>query len=348
MDAFYASVEQRDRPELRNKPVAVGGTGARGVVAAASYEARAYGVRSAMPTRRALDLCPILLLVAPRFDVYKLVSDQIRKIFLAVTPQVEPLSLDEAYLEVTDQTRDWTTAIGIAKSVKSRILAETQLTASAGVSMNKFLAKMASDQQKPDGLTFISPDDAPAFIAALPVEEFYGVGQATAARMRLQGLTTGADLQKLTEYEMIRRFGKHGRYFYRVARGIDDRPVTPQRERKSVSVERTYSRDLLTDEEIRSALGVLATLLMERISRIDQHGRTITLKVRFDDFTTLTRQRTRDHAITDVPEILGMSEELLQQFDRPLRPIRLLGMGVSGFDPPQRGTQLTLPLDSSS
>ncbi|MDX1477514.1 MAG: DNA polymerase IV, partial [Saprospiraceae bacterium] len=208
MDAFYASVEQRDQPALRGRPVAVGGTGPRSVVAAASYEARAFGVRSAMPARRALDLCRDLVLVPPRFDVYQAVSQQIRDIFQKFTELVEPLSLDEAYLDISDRATDWPGAIATAREIKTMIRDATQLTASAGVSMNKFLAKLASDQDKPDGLTFIPPEEAPAFLEALPVEAFFGIGKATAEKMRLQGLATGADLKRLSEYEMIRRFGK--------------------------------------------------------------------------------------------------------------------------------------------
>ena len=254
MDAFFASVEQRDNPELRGKPVAVGGSKMRGVVAAASYEARVYGVRSAMPSVTARRLCPQLIFVKSSFDKYREVSDQIRKIFYSYTDLVEPLSLDEAYLDVTETKRGPDSATLIARAIREEIFVATQLTASAGISFNKFLAKVASDINKPNGQKVIKPEEADEFLAALPVEDFHGIGKVTAARMHKMGFRTGADLRRLSEVEMAQRFGKVGRHYYRIVRALDDRPVNPHRNRKSVGAERTYSEDVSQLADMREKL----------------------------------------------------------------------------------------------
>ena len=246
MDAFYASVEQRDQPHLRDKPVAVGGGGNRGVVAAASYEARQYGVRSAMPGVRAARLCPPLIFVKPRFDIYKKVSDQIHSIFEEYTDLIEPLSLDEAFLDVTENKKNLNSATLLATEIRNRIFEETQLTASAGVSFNKFLAKIASDINKPNGQKVITPEEAIPFLDLLPVEKFFGVGKVTAKRMHKMGIRTGADLKKISELELAQRFGKAGRYYYKIVRAQDDRKVNPNRVRKSIGAERTFNEDIST------------------------------------------------------------------------------------------------------
>jgi len=341
MDAFFASVEQRDNPELRGKPVAVGGKGARGVVAAASYEARTYGVKSAMPMSTALRKCPELVVVPPRFDVYKRDSLLIRNIMLSLTDLVEPLSLDEAYLDVTALNLGWDVVIKEALRLKQEIFNTTQLTATAGVSINKFLAKIASGQNKPDGLTVILPGQVQHFLDDLPVEDFYGVGKVTAQKMHDMGIRTGRDLKALSEIELVHRFGKIGRYFYGVVRGLDDRLVEPNRERKSLSVERTYEADLHARHEIDAALSTLLNELIRRYAKDDQSAHTVTLKIRFDDFSTHTRQKTFDHIVTDPALILSTCHDLLNQFPAPLRPVRLLGIGLSGFE----GAEKQLMLD---
>lgn len=284
MDAFFASVEQRDHPELRGKPVAVGGSSARGVVAAASYEARVYGVRSAMPSVRAARLCPDLIFVRHRFEVYRAVSAQIRDIFADYTPLIEPLSLDEAYLDVTDHLWPGQTATQVAKEIRARIRDTTQLTASAGVSYNKFLAKLASDQNKPDGLCVITPDRGPDFVLTLPVGKFHGIGPQTARKMNAMGIHTGADLRAQDLDFLLRRFGKAGRYYWNISRGVDHRRVSPDRVRKSVGAENTYSADLMQMDQIEQALLPLADKVWRHVARHELQGRTVTLKVKFRIF----------------------------------------------------------------
>src|SRR5437870_4342678 len=279
MDAFYASVEQRDDPELRGKPVAVGGSRERGVVAAASYEARAFGVHSAMPSITAKRKCPDLIFVKPRFDAYKAISLQIREIFAGYTPIIEPLSLDEAYLDVTENLKGIPSATQIAEEIRAKIRAEIELTASAGVSYNKFLAKLASDHRKPDGLFVITPKMGPSFVETLPVRKFHGVGPATAKKMELLGIKTGLDLRAQTLDFLQQRFGKAGSYYYWVARGIDERPVRADRIRKSIGAENTFPDDLFSYEPARDALQEII-------------GRTVTLKVKFANFQVITRSRT--------------------------------------------------------
>jgi len=333
MDAFYASVEQRDNPELRGKPIAVGGLPeSRGVVATASYEARKFGVRSAMPSKRAVQLCPELIFVAPpRFAVYKAVSRQVREIFHRYTDLIEPLSLDEAYLDVTEDKQQIGSAIGIAKQIKAAIRDELQLTASAGVSVNKFVAKIASDMNKPDGLTFIPPDKVEAFMESLPVNKFHGVGKVTAEKMNTLNLFTGADLKKLTEVELVRLFGKPGSFYYKIVRGIDDRPVEPNREIKSISAEDTFLNDLDNPAEMKEQLDRLAAIVTNRLQQYELKGKTITLKIRYSDFKQLTRSQTLPTAVSDQETIAATILQLLLKTDILEAKIRLLGVGVSNF-----------------
>lgn len=332
MDAFFASVEQRDDPALRGRPVAVGGSSGRGVVAAASYEARVFGVRSAMPSARAAQLCPELVFRKPRFDVYRAVSQQIRAIFLDYTPHVEPLSLDEAYLDVTDDVRGIGSATRIADLIRQRIRAETGLTASAGVSYNKFLAKIASDQNKPDGLCVIRPGEGATFVAALPVRRFHGIGPRGAARMAALGIETGADLRARDIAFLREHFGSQADYLFRAARGIDLRQVKADRPRKSVGGERTFERDIASGRALRETLESIIAIVWDRIERSGAKGRTVTLKLRFTDFATLTRARSLPRAVAGRDEFAALARELLDA-QLPLRqPIRLMGLTLSALD----------------
>jgi len=339
MDAFYASVEQRDHPEYRGKPIAVGGSpeGRGGVVATASYEARKFGIRSAMTSKRALELCPTVIFIRPRFDAYQAASASIRDIFRRYTDLIEPLSLDEAFLDVTEDKLAIGSAIDIAKQIKEAIRAELQLTASAGISINKFLAKIASDMNKPDGLTFIGPSRVEAFMEALPVEKFFGVGKVTAEKMKNLGLHTGADLKKWEEPELVKHFGKTGRFFYNIARGIDDRPVQPHRETKSLAAEDTFAADLLTLEEMIPELDKIAATVAGRLQRYGLKGRTITVKIKYSDFRQITRSRSFPNPIDDLPTIRTTAVELLAATDLADKRIRLLGISLSNFD--ERGSR---------
>jgi DNA polymerase IV len=331
MDAFFASVEQRDNPDYKGKPIAVGGMGARGVVAAASYEARKYGVYSAMPAKTALKKCPFLIFAKPRFDVYKEVSEQIREIFFEYTDLVEPLSLDEAYLDVTHHKKGKPSATLIAKEIKERILSKTGLTASAGISINKFLAKIASDYKKPNGLYLIKPEDAEAFVENLPIEKFFGIGKVTAQKMHRLNIFTGADLKKLSEYELIKHFGKQGDYFYHIARAIDNRPVEPDRERKSIGAENTFDTDLTDIETLKQELQQIAIVLFERIEKAGGYGKTLTLKVKFHDFKQITRSKTFAFEISAFDFLLKTSIEMLEKAFEENVKIRLLGLSVSNL-----------------
>lgn len=343
MDAFYASVEQRDNPALRGKPVAVGGDTARGVVAAASYEARRYGVRSAISSKVAHRRCPDLIFVRPRFDVYKAVSEQIRSIFFEYTDLVEPLSLDEAYLDVTYAKKGKPSATLIAREIKSRIFAETGLTASAGVSFNKFLAKVASDINKPDGLFVITPDQAEAFIDNLEVRKFYGIGKVTAQKMNQNGLWFGRDLRKLDRHELIRLFGKAGNYYYEIVRGIDDRPVIPFHERKSLGAENTFETDLFLFSQMVPEIEQVVATVWRRLQRSGLKGRTLTLKIKFADFEQITRSKTRQDYYTSAEMILDEGLKLLKAEEPFARGIRLLGLTLSNFYIPEKGpVQLVL------
>lgn len=336
MDAFYASVEQRDFPAYRGKPLVVGGPpeGRGGVVATASYEARRFGIRSAMPSKVAQRLCPEAIFVFPRFEVYKAVSNEIRAIFRRYTDTIEPLSLDEAYLDVTRDKQDIGSAIEIARRIKQEIREELQLTASAGISINKFVAKVASDMQKPDGLTFIGPSKVQAFMESLPVEKFFGVGKVTAAKMKSMGFHTGADLKRLPEETLVHHFGKTGKFYYQIVRGIDRREVQPHRERKSISVEDTYPEDLVTVGAMRGALEDLTAKLESRLQRAALKGRTVTVKFKFHDFTLMTRSRSLPELVDDKARIFHAVGQLLDEANVEGRRIRLLGVGLSNFTMP--------------
>jgi DNA polymerase IV len=333
MDAFYASIEQRDHINLRGKPIAVGGSpqGRGGVVATASYEARKFGVRSAMSSKKAVQLCPELIFVRPRFDVYKEVSEKIRAIFQRYTDTIEPLSLDEAYLDVTEDKQQIGSAIDIAKLIKKAIQDELQLTASAGVSINKFVAKIASDMNKPNGLTFIGPSRIESFMESLPVEKFFGVGKVTAEKMKKMGLHTGVDLKKLTETELVKHFGKPGKFYYKIVRGIDDRPVQPHRETKSVGAEDTFPYDLKDLNEMYEALDSLSEIVHNRLQRHNLRGRTIKLKIKYHDFKQVTRSQSLAAMVNDLETILQTTKQLLLATDLEDKRIRLLGVSLSNF-----------------
>jgi len=331
MDAFFASVEQRDNPELRGWPVAVGGSAARGVVAAASYEARAFGVRSAMPSVTAKRRCPELVFVKPRFEVYRNVSRQIQGIFRRFTDLIEPLSLDEAYLDVTEDRLQLGSATRIAQRIREQIREESRLTASAGVSYNKFLAKIASDQNKPDGMCVVRPEEGASFVAALPARRFYGVGPKTADKMARLGIHTGADLRR-QELDFLREhFGKSADYLYHASRGVDQRPVKPDRVRKSIGGERTYGEDLHGEAELRAALEKIADIVWERVAQHGARGRTVTLKLKYNDFRQVTRARSLDVPVPDRATLASVGQELLGgELPVPLG-VRLLGLTVSSL-----------------
>ncbi len=342
MDAFYASVEQRDQPELKGRPVAVGG-GHRGVVAAASYEAREYGVRSAMPSVTAKRRCPELVFVKPRFDVYRAVSQQIRAIFADYTDLVEPLSLDEAYLDVSEDRRGLGSARAIAEDIRRRIREETGLTASAGVSYCKFIAKLASDQRKPDGLCVITPERGPEFVASLPVARFHGVGPVTATKMERLGIVTGADIQAWTLPQLEAHFGSSGRWYWRICRGIDEREVKPDRPYKSVSAERTFDEDLREPERLAAELERIAGYAWARIERAEVAGRTVTLKVKFVDFEIITRSRSFG-VIPDQAAFTAAGQALLAALHPLPKGIRLLGLGLHNLVEPESAAPLQLGL----
>lgn len=344
MDAFYASVEQRDDPALRGRPVAVGSAQARGVVAAASYEARVFGVRSALPSATALRRCPELVFVRPRFDVYRAISQQIRAIFADYTALIEPLALDEAYLDVTEDRRGLGSARAIAQEIRARIRAETGLTASAGVSYNKFIAKLASDQNKPDGLCVIPPAKGPAFVAALPVSRFHGVGPVTARRMAALGIETGEDLRGQSREFLRAHFGSHADYLYGAARGIDERPVCADRPTRSIGAERTYGHNLIDTDEIIAALDHVAESAWERVARSGERGRTVTLKFRRADFRTFTRARSLTDPVADKTQFAAIGQALLLRELPVTGGIRLLGLTLSNILDASEAAQPALPL----
>lgn len=337
MDAFYASVEQRDNPAYRGKPIAVGGSpqGRGGVVATASYEARKFGVRSAMSSKVAARLCRHLIFVYPRFDVYKQVSQHIRAIFYRYTDLVEPLSLDEAYLDVTTDKLQIGSALEIAKQIKRAIQDELQLTASAGVSVNKFAAKVASDMHKPNGLTFIGPSRLEAFMEQLPVEKFFGVGKVTAEKMKRLGLHTGADLKKWSQEQLVSTFGKMGHFFYKIVRGVDDREVRTTREAKSVGAEDTFPFDLTTREQMHEELEKIAQIVQSRLARHQLKGRTVTLKVKYHDFRQITRSTSFAEGTRDLEQIETTAKKLLDDSFVPGQQVRLLGISLHNFGEPQ-------------
>lgn len=332
MDAFYASVEQRDFPEFKGKAIAVGGSpDGRGVVTTASYEARKYGVKSAMSSWQALQLCPHLIFTHPRFEVYKEVSYHIREIFKRYTDKIEPLSLDEAYLDVTENKIDSNSAIDIAKEIKEAIKTELNLTASAGVSINKFIAKIASDMNKPDGLTFIGPSKVISFLETLPVEKFFGVGKVTAAKMHRMGIRTGLDLKQKSETFLFKHFGKTGRFYYKMVRGIDHRPVVADRQSKSIGAEDTFENDIHHLEVLEEKLKLIAEKVAKRLAVKQLKGKTLTLKVKFSDFEQITRNHSFSAYIADDATIAQTAIELLHKIDLDDKKIRLLGITLSNF-----------------
>ena len=329
MDAFYAAVEQRDNPELKGKPVIVGGQpNSRGVVATCSYEAREYGIHSAMAASKAYRLCPHAVFLSPRFHAYKAESKKIRSIFTEYTDLVEPLSLDEAFLDVTVNNKNITSATRIAQEIKNRIFSDLKLTASAGVSFNKFIAKVASDMNKPDGLTVIPPQKGEAFVAALPIRKFFGVGQATEKKMFSLGIKTGADLKKYTRQWLLHHFGKVGEFYFQICRGIDERAVNPHRERKSIGKERTLAHDINDLEEMKNILAQIAGELEELIKKSGFLGRTITLKIKYHNFDCISRSVTLPRPITDGNQIIPHVEELLNRTEAGHKKIRLLGISI--------------------
>lgn len=333
MDAFYASVEQRDEPCYRDKPIVVGGSPSqRGAVAAASYEARQFGIHSAMPSRLAYQKCPHLIFVKPRFEVYHAVSEQIRDIFYRYTDLVEPLSLDEAYLDVTENKFGIPSATLIAQEIKQIIHQETQLTASAGVSINKFLAKIASGINKPNGLFLIPPEQTEAFIEQLPIERFYGIGKVTAAKMHQLGIRNGKDLKQWSETELVKRFGKVGYFYYNIARSKDDRPVQPNRIRKSIGAENSFEPDLTDRSTIFNEITVIAEILKRRLDNKQTCGRTLTLKVKYADYQQITRSKTWPQPTSNLDTILTAAQELLALTEAEHKPVRLLGLALSNLN----------------
>jgi len=331
MDAFYASVEQLDNPELRGQPVAVGGSSERGVVSAASYEARKFGVRSAMSGMIARELCPHLIFVHPRFERYKEISQKIRKIFLDYTDLVEPLSLDEAYLDVTENKKGNPSASLIAKEIRSRIFNELQLTASAGISVNKFVAKIASDYNKPNGQKTIPPEDVIQFLEDLPIEKFHGVGKVTTQKMYNLGIFYGRDLKTKTEEFLTKYFKSSGEYYYRIVRGIHNSEVKPNRIRKSVAAEHTFSKNLTSEIFMLEKLESISIELSKRLEKSKVAGKTITLKIKYSDFKTQTRSKTLPYFVKDKEVLLETVKGLLYQ-DKVLNSVRLLGISVTNLN----------------
>lgn len=346
MDAFYASVEQHDNPELRGKPIAVGG-GQYGVVAAASYEARKFGVRSAMPGRMALEKCPQLIVVKPRFQRYKEISQQIRTIFYEYTDLVEPLSLDEAYLDVTENKKGIESANDIARAIRQRIFEETGLTASAGISVNKFLAKVASDYNKPNGQKTIHPTQIIEFMEELPIEKFYGIGKVTANKMHEMHIFKGADLKKKSLEELIRLFGKSGNYYYNVVRGIHKSEVKPHRIQKSVAVEETFWDNLLDEDSVFKQLQLISEELETRLAKKEIKGKSLTLKIKYKDFTQYTRSKTQEVYFAGATDFFETAQKLweLRPFDKP---VRLLGLSLSNLNTQEKkqiSVQLKIPFE---
>ena len=348
MDAFYASVEQRDNQALRGKPVAVGYAARRGVVAAASYEARRFGVHSAMPSVTAMRLCPDLIFVAPRFDVYRSVSSQIHSIFSEYTDLIEPLALDEAYLDVTGNRQNISTAWVTAKIIRARIQKETGLTASAGISYNKFLAKLASGKRKPNGQFAITPEMGAAFIETLPVDKFYGVGPVTAKKMHMLGIRTGADLKARSLNDLRQHFGKNGSWYYDIARGQDDREVDPHRERKSASSETTFAEDLTDPSAIEASVLSLADEMWVWLETSGCLARTVTVKIKWADFQQSTRRRSLKTPFSDRNQLRQVALELIRLVCPPPKGIRLLGVGLSNFTTDAETLSLNRPAPDSA
>ena len=347
MDAFFASVEQRDNPALRGKPVVVGGRPeTRGAVAAASYEARRFGIHSAMPSRTAALRCKDLIFVRPRFEVYRQVSQHIRDIFQRYTDLVEPVALDEAYLDVTQNKVSIPSAMAIARRIKAEIRTQTRLTASAGVSINKFLAKVASGLNKPDGLSLIAPAEAETFVSQLEIEKFHGIGKVTAAKMHELGIYTGADLLQWSESDLVQQFGKVGRYYYNIARAQDQRVVNPNRIRKSIGAERSFTKDITQTQQLLTELEAIAKILHQRLVSNQRSGKTLTLKVKYADYHQVTRSRTVDDGLEDLRGIVELAQELLLTHLEAGQPVRLLGLTVSNLLAAAKGPkQLWLDLE---
>lgn len=343
MDAFYASVEQRDNPSLMGKPMVVGSPRERGVICAASYEARRFGVHSAMPSVVAARRCPQLQFIEPDFRKYKAVSEQIQAIFYEYTDLVEPLSLDEAFLDVTAAKKGKPSATLIANEIRARIFEETQLHASAGISYCKFLAKVASDINKPNGYCVITPADAGDFLKQLEIKKFFGIGKKTAERLRKQGIHFGKDLLALSLTDLTCQYGKSGAYYYHMVRGIDERPVRPNRKCKSIGAERTFEKDYKSLSKLEEKLPIILDELWRRVEKTDRKGRTITLKLKFEDFTQITRGKTRLSPFQTKEEIAQEAALLLQNEAPFHKRIRLMGVSISNFpDEKQEATQLTI------
>lgn len=340
MDAFYASVEQMDHPELQGKPIAVGGSRERGVIAAASYEARRFGVRSAMPSLTAVKLCPELIFIHPRFDRYKEVSEKIRAIFYEYTDLVEPLSLDEAYLDVTENKLGYPSATILAEVIRGRIKNEVGLNASAGISINKFIAKIASDINKPNGQKTIPPDEVILFLEKLPIEKFFGIGKVTADKMKQHGIFTGKQLKERSRTYLEQYFGKSGAHFYEIVRGIQTSKVMPDRIRKSIAAERTFSKDLGNEQFMLDQLDRIAEELERRLVKANVKGKTATLKLKYSDFTQQTRSKTVSHFIQRKEDFFPIVQELLMQ-EQPKQSVRLLGISITKLDNESSDDQIT-------
>ena len=345
MDAFYASVEQRDNPQYKGKPLAVGASPIqRGVVAAASYEAREFGIHSAMPSKLAIAKCPNLIFVKPRFEVYRAVSIQIHDVFKRYTDIIEPIALDEAYLDVTENKQGLPYASTVARHIRSEILRETNLTASAGVSINKFLAKIASGMNKPNGMTVILPEDAETFVETLPIEHFHGIGKVTAAKMHSLGIRNGADLKKCDRYLLVKSFGKVGNYYYNIARAKDNRAVEANRIRKSIGAENSFAENLNDKATMIDKLEQIARTLCKRIERHQASGRTLTLKVKFSDYQQITRSRTFENCINGLDAIMSEAVTLLEMVELSDKSIRLLGISLSNLDGAKKSKIVQLSL----
>ncbi|MDZ8263678.1 DNA polymerase IV [Nostoc sp. ChiQUE01b] len=345
MDAFYASVEQRDNSQYRGKPLVVGGSpNQRGVVAAASYEARKFGIHSAMPSVTAMAKCPELIFVRPRFDVYRAVSTQIHEIFKRYTDFVEGVALDEAYLDVTENKQNITYASTIARYIKAEILKETNLTATAGVSINKFLAKMASGQNKPNGLTVILPQSAEAFVEGLAIEKFHGIGEVTAAKMHSLGIHTGADLKTRSLSELTQHFGKAGHHYYKIARAEDDRIVEANRVRKSVGAETSFAVNLSSRAQMLHELEQIALSCQQRLEQHSTRGRTLTLKIKFSDYQQITRSKTMPDYTRDLEAIIATATALFEAVELENRSVRLLGIALSNLENAKQTQVIQLPL----
>ncbi|MFT3794363.1 DNA polymerase IV [Flavobacterium sp.] len=343
MDAFYASVEQMDHPELRGKPIAVGGGGTRGVVSAASYEARKFGVRSALSGVLAKKYCPDLIFVRPRFDRYKEISNKIRKIFLDYTDLVEPLSLDEAYLDVTENKKGNPSATLIAQEIRKRIFEEVGLTASAGISINKFIAKVASDYHKPNGQKTVNPDEVIVFLEQLPIKKFYGVGKVTTEKMYQLGIFTGLDLKSKSLEFLEKHFGKSGTYYYYIVRGIHNSEVKPERTAKSVATEHTFRENLTSEIFMLEKLEMIAAELENRLKRYNIAGKTVTLKIKYSDFSLQTRSKTLPYFISDKSLLFDAAKELLYQ-EKMKESVRLLGISLNNLNNEERKTPIAVQL----